>query len=269
MPRAKAAALRALQIDDRLAEGHASLGMVVFYYDWNWPVAERELGRALELNPGYATGRYWHAVFLADLGRREESIREMRRALELDPLSVRTRCDLGWTLFFARRYGEAIEQLRKALEMDPGFPMTHHILGEAYAESGQFEEAISQLQKAQAPGPGSHFKAMLGYAHARAGHEAEARRILSLLELRPERWTDALDLATLRGALGDRDEAFLLLERAFVHRHPRLVRLAVEPWWDCLRDDPRFDDLLRRMKLPPGWGVADLARPDPRPGPTR
>ena len=251
MPRARAAALKAIEIDDELAEGHASLGMVAFYYDWDWAKAEAELKRAVRLNPGYSTGRYWHACFLAGTGQGEESVREMREALAVDPLSVRTRCDLGWTLFLARRYEEAIDQLRGTLEMDPDFAMAHHILGETYAASGRFEEAVAALQRARDLSPKLHFRALLGYAHARAGREEEARKILDELKRTPERWSNSLEFATLCGVLGEKDEAFRWLERAFEDRLPRLARLAVEPWWDPLRGDPRFDDLLRRMNLPP------------------
>ena len=250
MPRAKAAAQKALEIDDTLAEAHASLGMAVFYYDWDWALAEHELERAIELSPGYSTARYWYAVFLADLGRGEESIRAMRRALEVDPLSLRTRCDVGWTYFFARRYDEAIKQFKETLAIDPDFPMAHHILGETYTEMGMYEEGILELSKALALAPGSaHFEAMIGYAHARAGNPEEARRILDELKARPEPRHIALELATLCGVLGEVDEAFDWLEMAYEDRRPQMVRLGVEPWWDCLRDDPRFADMICRIDL--------------------
>jgi tetratricopeptide (TPR) repeat protein len=250
MPRAKAAAQKALDLDDTLGEAHASLGMAVFYYDWDWDRAEYELERAIELNPGYSTARYWYAVFLADLGRGEESIRAMHRALEVDPLSLRTRCDVGWTYFFARRYDEAVEQFKKALAIDPDFPMAHHILGETYTEMGLYEEGIEELSRALALSPrAAHFKAMIGYAHARAGNVEEARRILDELKARPEPRRIALELATLHGVLGERDEAFEWLEMAFEDRRSRIVRLGVEPWWASLYDDPRFVDLLRRINL--------------------
>ncbi|MDA2914099.1 tetratricopeptide repeat protein, partial [Acidobacteriia bacterium AH_259_A11_L15] len=249
-PKAKAAARRALQMDENLAEAYATLGLALREYDWDWAGAEQAFRRSLELNPNYATAHHWYAWALSDLGRHEEAIAEIKRAQELDPLSVIISRNVAAILWHARRYDEAIEKAEKALQLDPDFAATHAILGSAYLEKEMYEQAIAELEKGKALG-GNRPSASLAYAYARAGKRTEALRELEgLLELAKREYTYSAGIAFVYGALGEKDRAFEWLERAYRERGYFMVALKVEPRFDSLRDDPRFQDLLRRVGLP-------------------
>ena len=254
-PRAKEAALKALKIDDALAEAHTSLGFIKTFYDWDWSGAEKEFQRAIVLNPSYATAHQWYGVALAYMGRVEEGIRELKRALELDPLSLVINSDLGWELYVARQYDQAVEQERKTLEMDPNFIMAHSELGYAYLQKSMFEEGIAEFEKALVISPGTGYAlAGLGYAYGVAGRRAEAQKVLDQLnELKKQKCVPAGYRAHIYAGLGEKDKSFEWLEKAYEERHLMIgpSGIKADPAYDALRSDPRFADLLRRMNFQP------------------
>jgi len=252
--KAKAAAEKALAIDDSLAEAHSSLAFVHVYGNWDWEDADREFRRAIQLNPGYATAHQWYAVaYLSSVGRLDEALAEVRRAREADPLSLILYVATGWVLYAARRYDEAIEQYRKAIEMDPNFFAAQREIGMVYVQKGQYQQAIAEFQKALKLSPGDTFAlGQLGQAYALAGQKSEATRILNTLKERSRQgYVRAYDLAAVATGLGDKDQALAWLEKAYQDRAEWLTWAKVEPWMDPLRSDPRFQDLLRRMRLAP------------------
>jgi serine/threonine protein kinase/tetratricopeptide (TPR) repeat protein len=253
MPRAKAAAMKALSIDDTLAEAHTSLANVLVRYDWDWSGAEREFKRAIELNPNYPTAHYWYALYLAGMDRQEEALREAQRAHELDPLSLVTNWHVGVILSYVRPYDRAIEQLRKTLELDPNFAGPHDDLGWTYAMMGRFDEAVSEFQTAiKLSGGDTHFMGDLATVYALSGKRGEAQKILDqLTEVAKERYVSPYRMAQIYIALGDRDRAFEWLEKGYRDRSfgASVMDLKAAPFWDPVRSDPRFADLLRRMNL--------------------
>jgi serine/threonine protein kinase/Tfp pilus assembly protein PilF len=252
LSKGKPAALKAVGLDESLAEAHASLAIIAETLEWDWPTAEREYKRALELNPGYAAGHHWYASYLMYLGRFDEGIVEAKRARELDPLSLAINNALGGRLLLAGRGNEAIAQIQKTLEMDPNFAPAHTSLGYAYLSKGMNEEAIAEFQKGVALSGGDPDESVdLGFAFAVGGKRDEAKKILTKLKRKRERtFVSPAALAILYGALGEKDEAFLWLEKAYELRDPQLTYLKVGPKFAPLRSDPRFQDLLRRMRLP-------------------
>ncbi len=251
--KAREAATRALELDETLGEAHNALATAKADYDWDWPGAEREFKRAIELNPGYATTHQWYGRMLSELGRHEEALAEIKRAQQLDPLSLIINAVSGRILLYAGREDLAIEQLRKTLEIDPNFAHAHQFLGYAYVRKGMFGEAIAEFQRAITLSPNfTQYQAGLGHAYARAGKSAEARKLLSeLKELSKRRYVSWCDFAAIYAGLGEKDQAFACLERAYAQRDARLVELKVDARLDPLRADPRFNDLLRRIGLPP------------------
>jgi TolB-like protein/Tfp pilus assembly protein PilF/predicted Ser/Thr protein kinase len=253
MPLAKAAAMKALQLDDTLVEAHTSLARVLFVYDWNWPAAEKEFKRAIELNPRYAPAHQWYGGYLTATGGFREADAEKKRALELEPLSLITNFEVGLASYFSRNYDQAIDQFQKTLELDANFPPPHTFLAAAYEQKGMFEEAIAAFQRAITVTQG-HAKglAMAGLAHVYAvsGRKTEARKILAELQrLSEHSYVPATDLALVYAGLGERDKAFAWLDKAYEEHSFNLSNLKVEPRFDPLRSDPRFADLLRRMGL--------------------
>ena len=254
VPKAKAAAQKALEIDDTLAEAHAALGQVLQNYEWEFPSAEHSLLRALELNPGYAAAHHYYSNFLSAQGRLDEALAEAERALELDPLSLVINILVARPHYFARRFDEAIEASLKVLEMDPAFPLAYLQLGMARAAKGTNDEAIVDLRRFSALTSGSTLAlALLGFAHARVGDRAEAVRRLEALRAAAERrYVPSYQFAAVHIGLGDHDQAFVWLDKAYEERADALVTLKVEPVFDPLRGDPRFSDLLRRVGLSDG-----------------
>ena len=249
MPKARAAALQALAIDETLAEAHTSLGRVLQVYDWNWAEAEKEFKRALELNPRYPVAHQWYGGFLERTGRLNEAISERKIALELDPLSAITIFELGQSLLFAHRSDEAIAQFQKALELDPEFPAAHQYLPLAYTQKGMYQEAIARVQAA--PKNAQIDKTGVpGYVYALAGHTAEARKELEKLkELRKTEYISAFQLAYICAALGEKEEAFSWLEKGVEERGFQMQLLKVDPRLGKLRDDPRFQELVKKVGL--------------------
>jgi len=249
--KARAAAQRAIELEETLAEAHTSLAAVLTDCDWEWGGADREYRRSIELNPNYATAHSWYAEHLSRMGRHDEAVEKAQRALELDPVSIFSSMLVAWILYFARRYDDAIRQAEKTLELDADYATALRIVGWAYEERGRFEEAIAVHRKAcQLTDNRPNFTAQLGRAYAVAGRSFEARRVLSDLTKAAESgYVSALDIAIIYTALGNPARAFEWLERAFDERSDHLPYLGVNPRLDPLREDPRFHDLLRRMGL--------------------
>jgi tetratricopeptide (TPR) repeat protein len=254
-PKARAAALKALALDDTLAEAHAALGFYKAVYEWDQLGADREFRRAIELNPGYAFAHVWRAdEVLSDMHRHTEALAELDRAAELDPTSPMVSDQRGWVLYMARRYDEAIAQVRKTLELEPRFAHAHCWLGKAYLQKGMSREGLAELQEVVSlPGGDSGlFLPWLGYAYARSGKRTEAIRVIEVLKTRAqESFSSPSEIAAVYCGLGEKDQALAWLERAYEERDPFLPDVMVEPAFDPLRPDPRFQGLEHRMRLPP------------------
>ncbi len=252
MPKAREAAQKALLIDNTLAEPHACLGWIKSLYEWDWPGGEREFRLAIELNPNLASAHYWFAFALAAQHRWQEGIAESRRALDIDPASPRIYTILGPCLAGAGRVEEALEACRRGLEMDPLFPNSHFAIALAYEANGMLDQSITHLEHARRNAADFPFFAgVLGRAYGLAGHKAKAQEILG--ELRrdsQQRYVAPFDIALVYFGLGDQDEEFAWLEKAWRDRSAWFVGCAgFTPWLVVSEPDPRFDDLLRRMNL--------------------
>ena len=248
---ARSAALKAVELDETLAEAHTSLAAVMTDYDWDWEGADREYRRAIELNPNYATAHSWYAEQLSRMGRHDEAVAEARQARELDPLSLVSGMILSWILYFARRYDESIQWARRTLDLDPDYATAHRILGWSLEETGNHDEAIVAHERASFLTEGqSNFSGQLGRAYALAGRTGEAREVLkSLLELSERVYVSSLDIAIIYSALGDNGLALDWLERAHEERADHLPYIRVHPRLDPLRDEPRFKRVLEDMGL--------------------
>jgi serine/threonine protein kinase/Tfp pilus assembly protein PilF len=251
-PRAKAAALKALELDGTLTEAHASLAYVRLYYEWDWSAAEREFKAVIERNPTYSTGHLYYANHLAAMGRFKESRAEFEKACELDPLSLISNTGIGWTLYFAREYEAALVALRKTLEIDAHFVYAHLMLGQTYIQLSRFQEAIAEFQRAcELSGASVPDLAMLGRAYGMAGNSSEATNVLNQLKERPAgSYVSPYCIAQVHLGLGDAEQALHWLERAYEERARQLVILKVEPEVDLLRPDSRFQNLTQRMNFP-------------------
>jgi TolB-like protein/DNA-binding winged helix-turn-helix (wHTH) protein/Tfp pilus assembly protein PilF len=250
MLKARAAALRALEIDESLPEAHTALALIVQNYDWDWQTAEKEYRRAIELNPNYATAHHWYAEHLTWLGRFDEALRESERARQLDPLSMIIAADNGVILYSSRQYDRAIEKFRSVLAMEPNFSRTGMVIN-AYVEKGMFADAFADIeQRRRAVGDGPWCWSALAYVYGRSGQQVQARRALEKLEqLNRREPIDPAVLAWAYTAIGNKDQAFACLAKAYSQHSNLLVTLKVEPGYDPLRSDPRFQDLLRRVGL--------------------
>jgi eukaryotic-like serine/threonine-protein kinase len=251
-PKAKRAALKALELDNALAEAHTSLA-VVLQREWDWAGEEREFQRALELNPGYSTAHHWYSYFLTMMGRHEEAIAEARRATELDPLSLIINANLGAVLHYAGRSDEAIRLELRTVDLEPNFYIAHQFLGQAYTKAGMFDKAIAELERARAlSGNNPMPLAQLGAVYGFSGRKAHAEKVLKeLRELSKRGYVSPFLLAAVYVGLGEREQAINWLEKAYEERDSLLPWIKVSPIFDSLRSDPRFQDLLRRMGLPP------------------
>jgi TolB-like protein/Tfp pilus assembly protein PilF len=251
-PKAKAAALKALEIDHLLAEAHTSLAFIKFRYDWDWPGAEEESQVAIELNPGYALARTGYGVFLMLMGRFDEAMIELLLAQQLDPLSLWMNVSFGMNLYLSRQCDQAIEHYQKTLEIDPNFFSAHYALGRAYALKGNFAGAIGELEEACSLDNSTAMFGSLGYAYAASGKRDKALKILNKLkQLSRQHYVSPYTQALIYTGLGENDRAFEWLEKAYADRNDFLVWLKVDPELDRLRADPRFTDLLRRVGFSP------------------
>ena len=251
-PRARALALKALELDENLAEPYATLGSIKYDYDRDWSAAEQDFNRALELNPNYATAHFWYGMFLSMLGKHEEAIGELESAERLDPLAPIISTNLGRVLYYARRYDQAAQQFRKTVEMHPEFYMAFVELGKAYAQKGMYPEALAAVGKGSGLPEVDPNYGYVGWIYARSGRKAEAQRLLRRLrELSSQQYIDPGAIAVIYIGLGQNEQALTWLERGYEHRGPFLILfLKVDPVFDPLRDDPRFQALLRRMNFP-------------------
>jgi TolB-like protein/DNA-binding winged helix-turn-helix (wHTH) protein/Flp pilus assembly protein TadD len=249
-PKAKAAALKAVELDSALGEAHNSLAFMLDGFDWDLDSGGKEFRRAIELSPSYATAHHWYAWHLALLGQYDEAIAEMKKAESLDPLSLIINADLAELLVLAHSYDEAIEQSRKTIEMDPNFAMAHNQLAQAYLQKHMYDQAIAELQKAvQLSGGSPTCIANLARAYSLSGNKSEAMKLLNdLKSSSTARYSHASEVAAIYASLGDKDEAMVWLQKGYAERfNPGVL---IRPGFDPLRTDPRFQDLVRRVGLP-------------------
>jgi Flp pilus assembly protein TadD len=249
-PKAKAAAIKALELDSTLGEAHNSLAFVLDGFDWDFDSAGKEFLRAIELSPGYATAHHWYAWHLSLLGRYEEAITEMKKAENLDPLSLIINADLAELLVLAHSYDESIRQSRKTIEMDPDFALAHNQLAQAYLQKHMYDEAVAEMQKAvQFSGESPTCIANLARAYVAAGKRSEAVKLLSDLKKRSNTgYSNAAEIAMIYASLGDTDQAMNWLDKGYEERFNPGVLL--RPGFDPLRSDSRFQTLVRRVGLP-------------------
>ena len=249
IPRAKAACLKALELDDTLGEAHFQLGRIAFWYEWDWPAAEKHWRRANELDPAYPAK---YPIYLIAMGRDDEAIREQNIMLKREPLDLLASIDLAGILLAAGQIDKSIEQSRKALEIDPNFWWSYQLLGLAYEAKKQHPEAIAAMEKSRQLDVNPSSLGYLGYVYAAAGRTEDARRVLEeLRELSKRHYVTPYFFASIHSALNEKDEAFEWLERAYRDRSYRMATLSVKNWGvDNLRSDPRFKAMLKRLNLP-------------------
>jgi serine/threonine protein kinase/TolB-like protein/Flp pilus assembly protein TadD len=252
-PQARAYAEKALVLDETLAEAHLSLGIVKLLYEWDWPGAEKELRRAKELDPTNPQVYHFYGHYLQSVGRMDEAINETKRGVELDPTLLVLNAELGWAYYCARQYEQAIAQDRKTLGLDPNFVYTSWVIAQSYEQTGRYQEAVAELKRARTIDANwPYIIAELGYAYAASGERSETEKTLQQLEERAAReYIDAILIASIYVGLGQKDQAFVWLEKAYQERSGLMPWLKGEPKWDPLRGDARFADLLRRIGLAP------------------
>ena len=243
MPKAKAAALRALELDETLPEAHASLGRVLAAYHWDWTSAEREYKRAIQLNPRYAIAHQWYGGYLSVMGRKDEAIAERKLAQELEPLSLIINFELGLAFYHARAYDQAIEQFQKTLELDRNFPAPNSFLPAAYEQKGMYSEAITEFKKSiplTGASESTLLKAGLGHVYGVTGRKSEARAVLNeLKETSAKEYLPATSIALVYAGMGEKDQAFVWLDKAYEQRASQLQWIKLEPRWHSLRSDRR------------------------------
>ncbi len=251
MPQAKAEAQKALALSPDLPHGHASLAVVLHFYERDWPGAEREFQRAIELNPGYAEAHSHYAILQAYTGRLDDAVTRAKQALDLDPISLEVNRILSDVLYAARRYDEAVEQARKTLDIEPSYYPAYWYLGLTSVATGRYDEAVATFQQAKAIAKVDPItESGLAWSLALAGRQTEARNILDELEARrTQGYFPALGVAWGYAGLGDSDRTFEWLSTACNERDSLLTNLKVSPWADPLRSDPRFEELLRDLGL--------------------
>jgi TolB-like protein/Flp pilus assembly protein TadD len=251
MPKAKASARKALDLNPELSEAHAALGYASLWYDWNWQTAEHSLNRALELNPTYASALQWYSYYLQTVDRLDEAVAQLKRALELDPLSLRLRTSLSSMRYFERQYDLVIEESKMVLEMEPTLVLAYFNLGRAYSQKKMHQKAIAELKKAWELSQKSPPMTMqLGYAYAMAGKKAEAVQMIDFLaRLRRKAYVPSFYTGAIYTGLRDKEQALQWLRRAYDERCDYMIHLSKEPATDPLRSDPRFEALVPRPKL--------------------
>jgi len=253
-PKAHAAALKALALDDTLAEAHAALGFYKNVYEWDLVGSDRELRRAIELNPGYAFAHIWRGELLSDMQQHTEAVAELDRARELDPTSLMVSDQRGWVLYMAKRYDDAIEQILRTIELEPHFAHAHCWLGKAYLQKGMLREGLVELQEAVrlAGGDTPLFTSWLGYGYALCGKRTEAFKVIETMKAQEQKsYASPSGIAAIYCGLGQKDQTLAWLEKAYQERDPLLIDAKIEPAFDPLRSDVHFQDLVRRITLPP------------------
>jgi serine/threonine-protein kinase len=251
-PKALAAAQKALEIDDSLADAHASLGIIKSFYDYDWQGAEVEFRRAIELNPGYAFAHFGYGTHLRYMERFDEAIREVEQALELDPLSLLFNRELGHTLYYAGEYDRAIEALKKTIEMDPAFPLAHLVLAVVYLAKSMYDEAMAEIEKEKSISTGQDLfaEAAIGITYGYLGKRDEVQKILrDILQQSQRRYVPPTVVAMLCLGLGENDRCFEWLDRAYEERDPHLRVLKVGALFAPVRSDPRYIALLKKIGL--------------------
>jgi len=253
---AKDLALKAIALDDRTAEAHATLAYYLGAVEWNWLEAEKEFEKSIALDPAYPTARHWHAYNLASVGRMNEALAEIQKARELDPSSVIINTDVGHILYLAGRVDEAISQYLSALQMNSDFRVARWRLGEAYAQKHRYDEAVTELKRAITLDGGgkSTIELWIGQAAAVNGRREQALEILSRWQPDAEARSQWYSVASIYAALGDSDSAFAWLEKGFRAHDGQLALIKVDPMLKGVRADPRYGVLLKRLNLPPGDG---------------
>ena len=253
IPKAKAAARKALALDDSLAEAHNSLAYATLNYDWDWRSADDEFKRSLELNPGYAQAHHWYSHLLAATDRMDDALAESHRALALDQLSPIMNVHLGWNHLFARQPDLALSQLAKTIELDPNYGLAYWYRGLAYEQQARFGDALTELRKGAELLKGNVVvTADIGHLYAVSGHKREAEQVIAeLRQASTRRFVSSFEIALIHVGLGRVEPAFDALESAYRERSDLLVYLRVDPRLDPIRSDRRFDDLVRRVGIPP------------------
>jgi tetratricopeptide (TPR) repeat protein len=250
--KARVAATKALELDPTIAEGHAELALVEFYYDWDWTRSEQEFRHAIELNPNYAIAHQWYSYYLSAMGRFPEALEQARLAQQIDPLSLSINTTLAGRYRDLGEYVHAIDMSRRTLEMDPNFVPAHTALGATYEDQGLWPQAIREYQEAVDLSKNSPpALASLGSAYGNSGNREGARKVLASLQDASKRhYISAFDMAAVFAGIGDADDAFHWLEKAYADRESQMAFLNVSRRFNSLRSDPRFMDLLHRMNLP-------------------
>jgi len=249
IPQAKAAAEKAIQLDDTLADGHNSLAYTKLLYDWDWAGSEAEFKHALQLNPGYANAHHWYAHFLLASGRQDEALAESKRALNLDQLSPIINVHLAWHYIYTRQYDQALDQLRKTLELDPNYSLANWYLGWVYEQQGKYAEALQAMRKAQQLlRSNTALVADIGHVYAMSGDSSAAMKVLTQLnESSKSTYVNAFEVALIYLALGKRNEALQWLDRAYRERSDMLIYVNADPRLDSIRSDPKFVELAHRV----------------------
>jgi serine/threonine-protein kinase len=249
-PKAKSSAMQALEIDNTLAEAHTSLGLVKEHFEWDWSGAEQEFRRAIELNPNSANAHHWYGEYLANMGQLEEGLRETRRAREFDPLSLIINTTIGWQLHLTRQDDQAVEQLRGTLDIDPKFAPARRLLEEVYAQMGKHKEAVAEREKMLSLSGGPELAAAVEEDFARSGYRGVLQSWLDgLREISKHGYVSSFSIAEAYMRIGEKEKAIDWLERAYEEHDSGLVSLGVEPMFDPIRTDQRFQGILKRMRL--------------------
>ena len=249
MPKARSAALRALELDDTLAEAHASLALIKENYDYDWPGAEKEFRSAIQLDPQYASAHQWYAESLSWQGRFEEAFAESERARQLDPLSLIIASDYASILYNSRQYDNVLKQCRSALDLDPNYDRAQGMMIPPYLQLGRYSDAVEAINRIGDRG-GPWLLAWKVAVYSRSGHEEEARRVLTKLEqIAGSRTDGTATLLIAYSGTGQKERVIELLQRAYSEHSNAVVQIKVDPMYDPIRSDPRFEDLLRRVGL--------------------
>ena len=250
IPKAKEATLRAVEIDPGNSEGFVILGLISFWYEWDWRAARKNYQRALDLDPKNPEAHFAYALLLSNSGRHERALAEIKLSRELDPVSLRTNAEEGQIFFFAKDYDNALDRLKQTIDLDPNFWLSHLFISRVYTEKGMHSEAVAEAKKAAELSGNSQSHAYRAYALAKWGKLSKARVVLDeLLKLSSETYVPPYNIALAYNAVGEREKALDYLERGFAESDMRMVFLKVEPQWDSLRSEPRFVDLIKRMRI--------------------